>query len=216
MKHEPPVLPPLLFLVFGIVGLLWLVEPALVGANQDESRYAAVMPASTPYAISSPGSGLRAPAALGERLAIPAASPLSVAAPVTRRPEASELAALDADRRSEREPQRAEVQRRRELDEIAWLRERSAQIAQELELGAGSAEQLERIFVEERDRQSELWLALRDDASSDASRQRLRDEMSAIRRWRESELERAFGSDLALRIAQAEKREALEQAAASK
>lgn len=197
MKSASSFLPSLLFLTVGGSGLLWLADPATTGGAEPDTPLPSVLaaPRSSSAAFRPPTS--RSAVSVSEPAAPPSAAP---AEPL----DEARVAALRRGLQEEKARRRAQLELERALADEAWIAERSADIATELALPRGSAQRLASVLIEERNRQSSSWAAIRPCGTTPASRARLREEMAEIRAWRSEELARLFGAETAQRIEELE------------
>jgi hypothetical protein len=209
MTSSTQILPSLLFLAVGGVGLLWLSEPSRVGAAPAGERptppvqaFASRPPEARRAPVATPG--IRWPGARSSDAHPSAGAPAQVFGP-------GDIALLRKGIEERRERDRQERLRAREAAQDAWFAQRAGQLAAELGLPAGAADQLADLYVEERDRQNEVWKRVRALESREESRRRLREEMRAVFEWRAAELVRRFGAEDAARIEAAENADVSEE-----
>ena len=101
----------------------------------------------------------------------------------------------------QQEEDRKEEERRleREQREQDALTRRIERIAEKLSLSSADQATLSQIYTEERQKQTEMWTAMRDGGMD---RDMIREGMTEVRDWRTEQLNLSFGEDLAGQISE--------------
>ncbi len=101
----------------------------------------------------------------------------------------------------QQEEDRKDEERRleREKREQDALTRRIERIAEKLSLSSADQTTLSQIYTEERQKQTEMWTAMRDGGMD---REMIRESMTEVRDWRTEQLNLSFGKDLAGQIAE--------------
>ena len=101
----------------------------------------------------------------------------------------------------QQEEDRKDEERRleREKREQDALTRRIERIAEKLSLSSADQTTLSQIYTEERQKQTEMWTAMRDGGMD---REMIRESMTEVRDWRTEQLNLSFGEDLAGQIAE--------------
>ena len=101
----------------------------------------------------------------------------------------------------QQEEERKDEERRleREQRDADSLKRRIERIAETLSLSPADQTTLTQIYTEERQKQTDMWTAMRDGGMD---RDTIRESMTEVRDWRTEQLNLSFGEDLASQIAE--------------